>query len=92
MTIVDPEDMPQEESANTLPPGCQGISSPMTASVFQVVVEVGQRVEVGQKVIVRDAMKTEIAIPSSVAGTVEQIYCTPSSLAQSGQLLVAVRP
>ena len=92
MTVAEPEELPAEDTTASVPPGCEGISSPMTASVFQIAVQPGDRVEVGQKVVVLDAMKTEISIASSVAGTVEEIYCTPGSLAQSGQLLLAVRP
>ena len=92
MTVAEPEDLPVEDTATAVPAGCEGISSPMTASVFQIAVALGDKIEVGQKVVVLDAMKTEISIASSVAGTVEEIYCTPGSLAQSGQLLVAVRP
>lgn len=92
MPVVEPEKMPAEDTGAAVPPGCQGISSPMTASVFQIAAQPGDRVEIGQKVIVLDAMKTEISIPSSVAGTVEIIFCTPGSLVQSGQLLFAVRP
>ncbi len=92
MTIPEPEEAPQETATVTVPAGCEGISSPMTASVFQIVVSPGQHVHVGDKLVVLDAMKTEIAIQSSVAGTVERVYCTVGSLAQSGQLLVAVRP
>ncbi len=91
MTIVEPDEAPQDEDTATVPANCEGIRSPMTASVFQIVVAPGQRVEVGDKLVVLDAMKTEIAIQSSVAGVVEEIYCAVGSLAQSGQLLVAVR-
>jgi urea carboxylase len=91
MSIAEPEEMPATEASTTLPAGCEAVSSPMTASVFQIVVVPGQRVEAGQKVIVLDAMKTEISISSAVSGTVEQIYCTVGSLAQSGQLLLAIR-
>lgn len=92
MVILEPEEMPAEETALSVPPGCDAVSSPMTASVFQIVVSVGQQVKVGDKLVVLDAMKTEIAVQSTVAGTVEQVFCTVGSLAQSGQLLVAIRP
>jgi urea carboxylase len=92
MTIVEPEETAPEEVATAVPEGCEGISSPMTASCFQIAVEPGQTVEDGQKLVVLDAMKTEIVIASSVAGTVEQIHCTVGSLVQSGQLLVSIRP
>jgi urea carboxylase len=92
MTIVEPEEMPPDEAGSAVPEGCEGVSSPMTASVFQIVVEPGQTVAAGQKLVILDAMKTEIGIESHVAGVVEQIHCTAGSLAQSGQLLVSVRP
>lgn len=92
MSIVEPEEMPPDDAATAVPEGCEGVSSPMTASVFQIVVEPGQKIAQGQKVVVLDAMKTEIAIESHVAGVVEQIHCVAGSLAQSGQLLISVRP
>ena len=92
MTIAEPDEAPQEAHGVAAPPGCEGVSSPMTASVFRIVVAPGQKIAIGDKLVVLDAMKTEIAVESSVAGTVEEIYCSVGALAQSGQLLVAVRP
>ena len=92
MTIVEPEQMPKEDEAAAVPEGCEGVVSPMTASVFRIEVEPGQQVEEGQKVVVLDAMKTEIGIESPATGIVEVIYAATGSLAQSGQLLMAIRP
>jgi urea carboxylase len=63
----------------------------MTASVFQVAVEPGQRVGVGAKLIVLDAMKTEIVISSPMTGVVEEIRCAPGKLVYAGQALVVLR-
>jgi urea carboxylase len=76
----------------TIPDGCEGVSSPLTASVFQIPVKLGQKVEEGEKLIVLDAMKTEIGITSPAAGTVEAIYCELGTLVNAGQLLFAIRP
>jgi urea carboxylase len=92
MTIVEPPEAPADEPDATIPDGCEGISSSVTASVFQVPVTVGDRVEEDQKLVVLDAMKMEIPITSHVAGTVEEIHCKIGSLVMSGQLLVSVRP
>ncbi len=63
----------------------------MTASVFQISVEPGQRVEAGQKVIVLDAMKMELAIGSAVAGVIEKILCKSGQMVSAGQQLAILR-
>jgi urea carboxylase len=71
--------------------GCEAVNSPMTASVFQIAVEPGQHVHVGTKLLVLDAMKTEIVIAAPAAGVVEEIRCSPGKLVQAGQSLVVLR-
>ncbi len=66
------------------------VTSPMAASVFQVAVEVGQTVTAGNKLVVLDAMKTEIVVASPVSGRVEQVRCAPGKLVTAGQLLVVI--
>jgi len=92
MTVAEPETAPEEDAAALVADGCEGVSSPLTASVFQIAVEQGQRVTDGQKLIVLDAMKTEIVVASHVDGIVEELHCVPAALVQGGQLLVSVRP
>ncbi len=92
MTIVEPEEAPAVETAAAVPEGCEGVSSPMTASLFQIAVRPGEQVVEGQKLIVLDAMKTEIVVASHLAGTIEQVHGTLGSLVTSGQLLVSIRP
>lgn len=92
LTVVDPPETLVESEAATVPQGCEGVSSPLTASVFQIIVKIGQAVAEGEKLIVLDAMKIEIAIVSHMAGIVEQIYCEVSALVSAGQWLVAIRP
>jgi urea carboxylase len=92
LTVVDPPETLQETSAATIAEGCEGVSSPLTASVFQIAVKPGQVVTEGEKLIVLDAMKTEISIPSHIAGTVEEIHCELGAIINGGQLLVSIRP
>lgn len=92
MTVAEPEAPAEETTAAVVAEGCEGVSSPVTASVFQIVVKPGDKVTDGQKLIVLDAMKTEIVVASHVDGIVEEIYCAQGALVQGGQLLLSVRP
>ncbi len=92
MTIVEPTEADVDEPVAAIAEGCEGISSSVTASVFQIPVQVGDRVSEGQKVVVLDAMKMEIGIFAHAAGTVEEIHCKLGALVTSGQLLVSIRP
>jgi urea carboxylase len=41
---------------------------------------------------VLDAMKTEISVPSHVAGVVEAVHCELKAVVDAGQLLLTIRP
>jgi urea carboxylase len=75
-----------------IPEGCEAVRSPVTASVWNVAVETGQRVEAGQKLMVLEAMKMEIAVASPSAGTVESLSVAPGALVSAGQRLITLRP
>ena len=92
MTILEPTEAADDAPAAAIAEGCEGISSSVTASVFQIPVAVGDKVEEGQKVVVLDAMKMEIAITAHTAGTIQEIHTKLGSLVMSGQLLVSIRP
>jgi urea carboxylase len=83
---------PAPESDDVVPDGCRPIRSPITASVWTVAVEAGQRVELGEKLLVLEAMKTEIVVAAPSAGVIEKLNCGPGSLVYAGQQLIALRP
>jgi len=74
-----------------VPEGCRPVSSPVTANVWNIAVEVGERVQPGQKLIVLEAMKMEIVVTAPFAGAVEKLNCAPGSLVSAGQNLVTLR-
>jgi urea carboxylase len=80
-----------DQREEEVPEGCEAVSAPMTASVFQIPVELGQRVEEGEKLIVLDAMKTELTIGSPAAGVVEKILCQSGQMVSAGQQLAILR-
>jgi urea carboxylase len=89
---IEPRDTPavQDTDAAT-PKGCSAVRSPIAANVWNVAVEVGQRVEAGQKLIVLEAMKTEIAVAAPRAGVIEKLHCVPGLLVGAGQVLLFLR-
>jgi urea carboxylase len=79
------------ESAIPIPEGCRPVRSPVTANVWTISVEPGQHVEAGQKLMVLEAMKMEIAVASPGAGIVEALNCAPGAMVAAGQHLVMLR-
>jgi biotin carboxyl carrier protein len=66
------------------------VMAEIPASVWQVEVQVGERVAVGQDLLVLESMKMEIPVPAPVAGTVAAIHVEPAQSVQEGQLLVEI--
>jgi urea carboxylase len=75
-----------------IPDGCEAVRSPMTASVWQVAVEPGQRVRAGERVIVLEAMKMEFIVVAPIDGIIETVHCTRGGMVMAGQNLATVRP
>ena len=89
--VAPPDAFSASHSDLDTPEGCKPVRSPIGASVWTIAVATGQRVEAGQKLLVLEAMKTEIAVVAPSAGTVEKLHCAPGSLVSSGQVLLALR-
>jgi len=84
-------EMPESSSDElAVPEGCEAAHAPMTASVFQVAAEPGQRVAAGQRLVVLDAMKIEMEITAPVDGVVKEILCQPGQMVSAGQQLAIV--
>jgi len=92
LEVSAPEEMPELDQGDAqVGEDCEVVASPMTASIFQVAVEVGQSVTAGMKLVVLDAMKTEIVIAAPTPGIVQEIRCAPGKLVHAGQALVVLR-
>jgi urea carboxylase len=74
-----------------MPEGCRAVRSPTTASVWKVAVQPGQHVAAGQKLIILEAMKMEIAVAAPSAGVIEKLNCAKGALVLAGQNLVTLR-
>jgi len=58
-------DLPEpqrDEDQDALPPGCEAIPSPVSGSVWRVLVEPGQAMRAGEPAIVVESMKMEMQV------------------------------
>ena len=89
-TIIDA----QEDDDSSLlgvpgiPDGCQAVASPLTASVWNIGVEPGQRVQAGERLIVLEAMKTELVVTAPSDGVIRDVVCKQGALVTPGQSLL----
>jgi urea carboxylase len=89
---LEPADAPAASNGDSdTPDHCKPVRSPIGASVWTIAVETGQKVKAGQKLLVLEAMKTEIAVVAPSAGIVEKLNCVPGAVVSAGQVLLALR-
>ena len=83
-----------DEAADVLAlkPGQQPISAPVSGSVWQLNVEVGDSIEPGATVAILEAMKMEIAVTAERAGTVAQLCCRRGQGVSAGDVLLVLNP
>src|SRR5579871_3285972 len=74
-----------------IPEGCRAVLAPVTASVWSIAVEAGQKVEAGERIIVLDAMKMEIAVTAPSAGRIEEVNVASGAMVSAGQRLAVLR-
>jgi len=87
-------DLPDEVSSSDapfdVPVGCIAVASPVTGSVWDIPVKPGHKVEIGDNLVIVEAMKMEIAIEADEAGVVKEVLCSAGSPVKAGQALVIV--
>ncbi len=76
--------------AGEVPEGVVAVQAPLTANVWQVHVEAGQTVREGDKIIVLEAMKMEIALHAPADGIVREVFIQPGKMVTPGQTVVWV--
>lgn len=70
--------------------GVHDIRAEMVANVLSIQVAVGEKVSVGQQLLLLESMKMEIPVLSDAAGNVLEIAVAPGDVIQEGDLLVRV--
>jgi acetyl-CoA/propionyl-CoA carboxylase biotin carboxyl carrier protein len=70
--------------------GSGQVAVPMQGTIVKILVEVGDEVEVGQSVIVLEAMKMENNVNADKAGTVSQIKVAPGDTVGGGDVVLVI--
>lgn len=68
------------------------VMAPMPGKVIKILVQVGDPVELGQPVIVMEAMKMEYTLEARAEGVVERLNCLPGDQVSLGLELLSVSP
>jgi acetyl/propionyl-CoA carboxylase alpha subunit len=68
------------------------LSAPMPATVRQIAVAPGDRVEAGDVLVVLEAMKMELPVRADAAGVVTVVNCREGEMVPPGQPLVEIAP
>jgi urea carboxylase len=77
-------------AADALPPGAVAVTAPIQGNVWKVAVTLGQKVAVGDVIVVLEAMKSEIRVTAPVSGRVTDLTCQPGRMVQDGQRLAVL--
>jgi urea carboxylase len=90
-----PQEAPHEMSKPVtvqVPAGCRELKSPAHASVWNIGVKPGDRVKAGQKLVIVESMKMEIAVAAPHNGEIVDVLCRQGAQVAAGQSLLFFRP
>ena len=73
-----------------IPDGRQ-VAAQMHGSVWKVLVEPGQRVEIRQVLLIIEAMKMEVTVLAPVAGVIKSTHCKAGQAVSAGDILVVIQ-
>ena len=66
------------------------VRAEITANVWQVRVEVGQNVEVGDELVILESMKMEIPVVAPLGGTIAELAVAPDDQVTEGDLIAVI--
>jgi biotin carboxyl carrier protein len=66
------------------------VRAEITANVWQVHVEVGQSVAVGDTIAILESMKMEIPVESPTGGTIAEVRVRPDEQVQEGDVIAVI--
>ena len=66
------------------------VTAPMAGKVINIVVNVGDQVNVDDEVLILEAMKMEMPIVATDSGTVKEIKCNKGDAVESGAVLIVI--
>ncbi len=91
LNVVDVEEAVAESEEIELPDGCEFVESPMMGSVWKVEIGEGDAVAEGATGLILEAMKMEMVVPVSKAGTVLKVLVAPGAMVKPGDPLLILK-
>lgn len=82
--------MAEPATASVAGVAANAVVAPLAGSVFKILVEVGEKIEAGQVLLILEAMKMETEITAPNAGTVTSINVQAGESVQGGQALIEI--
>jgi biotin carboxyl carrier protein len=95
LEIVRPDktpSLPTQEEEIVVPPGEEVVHAPLTCQVIKVLVEAGEEVEIDQTLLIVEAMKMEMPIPSPLGGKVKEVLVKQGQTVDAGTNLLTLTP
>jgi urea carboxylase len=86
-----PDEASSSDAPFDVPRGCIAVASPVTGSVWEIPVKPGDRVDTGDKLLVVEAMKMEIAIEADEIGVVTEVLCARGGPVKAGQAVIIMK-
>jgi biotin carboxyl carrier protein len=77
-------------AGSTSPAGAGSIMAPIPGLVLDLMVNVGDRVEAGQTVVILEAMKMENSLVANAAGKVKEIKVRKGAQVNTGDLIMII--
>lgn len=88
LTHIQAESLDKNNASTCRPAVCEALSSPLSGTIFKLLVDAGDTVENGQVVLVMEAMKMETEIRANVSATIGKILVKEGDSVQTGQDLL----
>lgn len=90
----DPAATPAPPAARAVAEDASGtpMESPVTGSVWKVLVESGASVNAGDVVMIIESMKTEIEVVASTSGRLESVLANAGTPVEAGQAVALINP
>jgi urea carboxylase len=73
-----------------IPPGMIAVHAAATGMVWKIEAEPGQRVALGETLIIIESMKMEITIPATRSGILRTLTCLPGRVVKAGQIVALI--
>ncbi len=87
----DSLEVADEQSELDFLEGACVVDSPITGTVWKVLVKEGQHVTAGSLLMVIESMKMEFSVDATVNGAVQQIFCKEGEYVSTGKMLLSIQ-